>query len=293
MRITGSILAREALTSMQSQMRALADAQRRVSTGVRVDRPSDDPVAAAGILQSSSGLRALEQYRSNLQTGQARLAMEEGALEQVTDSLTRAKELGVAMVNDMNDAQARDAARMEVDQLAEQLRNVANTSFNGAYLFGGQYADSAPFDATGAWDPTRPPSGPSRVEIGAGIVADTNHDAQEIFIDSDVVDAVDALSTALAANDVAGVQAAMTRVDGAFDTVQELTADLGGRQARLDMAVSNLDSLEVTLQTFRSDLADADLAEAVTELVNRQGSLEAAMLANSRILDATLANYLR
>ena len=63
--------------------------------------------------------------------------------------------------------------------------------------------------------------------------------------------------------------------------------------SRLDVAVNNLDSLEVTLQTFRSDLADADLAEAVTELVNRQGTLEAAMVANSRILNMTLANYLR
>ena len=53
------------------------------------------------------------------------------------------------------------------------------------------------------------------------------------------------------------------------------------------------DSLEVTLKTFRSGLADTDMAEAITELVNRQGSLEAAMLANSNILNITLTDYLR
>ena len=52
-------------------------------------------------------------------------------------------------------------------------------------------------------------------------------------------------------------------------------------------------SLEITLRTFRSGLSDADLAEAVTELVSRQGALEATMLANARIFDVTLADYLR
>ena len=60
----------------------------------------------------------------------------------------------------------------------------------------------------------------------------------------------------------------------------------------MDLSVSNLEALDINLQTFRSGLADADLAEAVMELVNRQGALEAAMLANSRMLNLTLADYL-
>ena len=56
--------------------------------------------------------------------------------------------------------------------------------------------------------------------------------------------------------------------------------------------IIDLDSLEVTLETFRSGLADADLAQAVTDLVNRQGSLEAAMLTTSKIMNLTLSDYL-
>ena len=63
--------------------------------------------------------------------------------------------------------------------------------------------------------------------------------------------------------------------------------------SQLDVAVSNLDSLEVNLQTFRADLEEADMTEAVTRLVERQGALEAAMLANSKILNLTLTDYLR
>ena len=62
---------------------------------------------------------------------------------------------------------------------------------------------------------------------------------------------------------------------------------------QLDVASSNLDSLDVNLQTFRSGLQDADMTEAVTRLVERQSALEAAMLANSKILNLTITDYLR
>jgi flagellar hook-associated protein 3 FlgL len=259
---------------------------------VRVQRPSDDPVAAAGILQSSSGLRALEQYKTNLQAGLTRLQIEDSVLDQVGNALTHARELAVAAASDPATPESRDAAHQELLSSISFVQELANIQFNGTYVFGGQYADTAPFQG-GTWDPARPPAGTTRLEIGSGQFADTNHSAQEIFIDSDVVDALDALGVALDANDVPGIQAALTRIDAAMQNVQELVGNLGGRMNRFDHSLSNLDSLEVTLQTFRSDLSDADLAEAVTQLVNRQGALEAAMLANARILDTTLADYLR
>lgn len=292
MRITSSILSRQAITGFQSQMRAVEEAQRRVSSGLRVERPSDDPLAASGVLTSSSGLRALEQYQRNLQSGQSRLAIEDSVLEQLTSSLTRVKELAVSQINDTASETTRDATYEEVKGIIDFVQDLANTQFNGSYLFGGQYADTAPVQG-GAWDPLKPPSGSSTIEIGAGLTAEANHSGQEIFLDSDVVGALDGMALALDNNDVPGIKAALTRVDDAFGSVQELVGDLGGRMNQLDVAVSNLESLDVTLQTFRSELQDADLAEAVTELVNRQSSLEAAMVANSRILNVTLANYLR
>jgi len=292
LRITGSMLSREAIAQIQSQMRGLHDAQQRVSTGLRVHRASDDPVAAAGILQSSSGLRALEQYRGNLKSGQLRLATEDAALDQLSSTLIRARELAVSQVTDSATSVSREAAADEVGGLSDFARDLANTRINGVYVFGGQYADTAPYQGA-VWDPLRPPSGTNRIEIGAGLTAETNHSAQEIFIDSDAVDAIEDLAIALRADDVPAAQAALARIDAAFDTVQGLVGDLGGRMTHFDHAASNLDSLEVTLKTFRSDLGDADLAEAVSDLVNRQGTLEAAMLANARILDVTLADYLR
>jgi len=291
LRITNGILAKEAVSGYQTQLRALDDARRQASTGLRVNKPSDDPVAVASIMQSSSELRALEQYRTNVDTGQSRLDIEDSVLDQLGNALTRVKELALSQGADPADAQSRATTKVEIDGLIDFATDLGNTQLSGIYIFGGQYADSPPFVA-GVHDPARPPSGSFQVEIGTGNVLETNHSAQEIFLDSDALDAMRELSTALGNDDPQQIQAATTRLDAAFQNVQELVGDLGARMTQLDVTGSNLDSLEVTLQTFRSDLGDADMAQAISELVTRQGALEAAMLANSRIMNITLADYL-
>lgn len=292
MRITNSMLSREAITGFQQQMRALDDARRRVTTGLKVSTPSDDPVAASGIMGSSSSLRALDQYRGNLQTGQSRLAIEDSTLDQITNVMIRAKELAVSQATGTASAATRTVTKAEIDGIIDFVTDLGNTQLAGSYVFGGQYADTPPFIFT-APDPAKPASGSLKMEAGAGLVLETNHSAKEIFLDTDVVDSLKALSVALGADDVAGIQTAMTRIDSAIEATQVVVGSLGGRMNALDLSLSNLDSLEVTLQTFRSGLADADLAEAVTELVSRQGSLEAAMLANANILNMSLSDYLR
>ncbi|MDH5588886.1 MAG: flagellar hook-associated protein FlgL [Gemmatimonadota bacterium] len=292
MRITNSILAKEAITGFQSQMVSLAEARDRASTGLKLQRPSDDPVAAAGVMNSSSSLRALDQYRRNIQAGQSRLDAEESALEHLTNTMTRAKELAASQAGDPATATTRFITKQEVDKLIEFVTNLGNTQINGAYIFGGQYADTAPFQGT-ATDPLRPPVGASRIEIAAGQLAETTHSAQDVFLDSDVLGSLQALSDALDINDVPGIQNALTRMDTAFDEVQNLVGEVGSRVNQLEVSLNNIESLEINLNTFRSNLQDADLAEAVTQLVARQGTLEAAMAANSNILTLTLTDYLR
>ncbi|HSW31159.1 MAG TPA: flagellin [Longimicrobiales bacterium] len=292
MRITNATLAKEALSGFQAQMRAVEAARREATTGLRVSRPSDDPLAVAGVMQSSSGLRALEQYRRNLEWARSRLDFEDSVADQLGGALERAKELAVSQVGATASAATRAATAQEVTRLADFAEDLANTRFAGSYLFGGQHADRPPF-VDGATDPDRPPSGSLRVEAGAMLVIDTNHSAQELFVDTGAIQALRDLAASLEANDARGVATAMSALDRSHGDVQKLVGDLGARMNHVDVALTNLDSLEVNLQTFRSSLEDADLTAAVTRLVERQGALEAAMLANSKILNLALTDYLR
>jgi flagellar hook-associated protein 3 FlgL len=291
-RITNGILQKQALESLQGSLRQMADANRQVVTGLRVSKPSDDPVATGSIMSANSGLRALEQYRRNLSTASSRMSVEDGVLDHLGNVLSRARELAVSQAGDTATAQTRDTVAREIDELREFARSLANTELAGVFVFGGNYADSEPYPASGP-DPLRPPAGDQQVEIAEGRTVTTNHSAQEIFVDSGVMDALERFSVALKANDVDEIRASITDLTQSHGLVQDIVGELGARQANLDVTSSNLDALEVNLQTFRSDLQDAEIERAVTELVNRQSAYQAALAANARIFSTTITDYLR
>lgn len=292
LRVSNSVLYNQALGHTQQALKEIGHYQQAISSGLRVGKPSDDPTAVTGIMRSSSGLRALEQYKQNLASAGSRLAVENDVLDQLTDILSRAKELGISQGGDIATAESRKTVQAEVDGLRDFVIELGNTQFVGSFLFAGDYADTKPFTATGP-DPLRPPTGTHRVEGGAGAFYSVNHSGQEIFVDTGILDALENLSTALGSDSSADIQASIGDLDIAFEGVQELIGELGARMNQVDTAISNLDALEANLQSFRSDLQDVDLEEVVSKLVSRQVSYEAAMMTNARILQSTLTDYLR
>jgi flagellar hook-associated protein 3 FlgL len=275
-------------------MSDVAAAQKRVTTGQRIDRPSDDPASSARVLATDSELRALTQYGRNISAARERLSIEETALDQVSGILERARELAYGQAGSTANAQTRNTTADEVDELRLQVIQIANTQVGDAHVFGGLYPDRAPLDAvTGAEDPAAPTRQAPAYEVGAGSLMQGAHGAGTLFVDTDVLAALDALSVSLRANDAPGIGATTDRLDDAHTNVQGYIGEVGARQIRLDVAEANVESLDLNLRNLRSDLMDVEMEEAVTVLVNRQASYQAALLSTSRILDTTLTNYLR
>lgn len=294
MRITNSILYTEGLSAIQRNLSAMNDAQNRVSSGLRVATASDDPVAAASIMQTGSGLRALDQYKRNISAASLRLNTEEQTLDQLTDLLSRGMEIGTSQGTATATAETRQTFKTEVDQIIQQVIGSANQQLDGGYLFGGDFSNTAPFTDSGAYtNPSLPPQGSLSVEVSTGQTLATNHDGKQVFVDTDVIGSLQALSAALGANDVPGIQTALNRMNQSHSKVQSLLGEVGARSNRLDIASSNIDALAVGLKTAKSDLSDVEMEDAVTTLVNRQTAYQAALMATSRIMQTTLADYLQ
>ena len=119
-----------------------------------------------------------------------------------------------------------------------------------------------------------------------------NHNGTEVFLSTDALESLRALSTALGNNDVPGISTALGRINAANSNVQTLIGTQGARANELDNARTNLNSLELTLTTFRSDLRDTEVDKALAELVGKQTLYQAAMGATSKILSLSLANYI-
>jgi flagellar hook-associated protein 3 FlgL len=271
----------------------IARLERQIASGQRWQSLSEAPLDGRAVLSIDGDLRAAEQHSRNIEAARFRLAVEDSTLDVITNTLARARELAVQQGGSLATPASRAAAEQELLRLRDALVQLANRRVNGAFLFGGEYADRPPLDATGSLDATFPARGAADYEIGPGVWAPAVHDAGQMFIDSDVIGAIGALDTALAANDPAAIQASADRLRDSIAQVQVLVTDAGARQVRLDMAQDSQDLVTDGLRARRSVLADASIEEAVTRLVARQASFQASLLATSRTLESSLANYLR
>ena len=303
MRITNNLIQRSSISSLQSSLQMVDKARADVSTGRRIRRMSDDPASASEVVRSSSSLRALDQYRRNIKMGQGRAAAEEGVLNQLTNSLTRGIELAIGQYSSTATAETRTIAKAEIDQLIDSTVSLGNTKFGDDYLFGGTRGNERPLrNPTVVTDPftnlvdglSAPvnPSGSIRIEISDGHFINPNHNATELFLDSGALQALRDLSTALGANNTAGIDTAMHTLQTSNDRVQTLIGTQGARSSEFIVTGDQLSAQEVSITTYRSDLRDIEIEKAMVELAGRTTGYQAAMTATSKVLGLSLANYL-
>lgn len=290
MRITNSILHRTAGAGVARGLQQLEEATRRATTGLRVERPSDDPAATSAILTASSSIRAIEQYRRNLSAAESRLAVEDDVLWQLSDLVSRARELGVGQSGETATAATRRGARLEVDGILESVRNLGNIRLGETWVFGGDEPHRPPFGD----DPGLPiPGGDAVLEVGPGRYLPGAHSARTVFQDTGVMAGLSALSDALERDDQPAIAGALRQLDAAHASVQELVAEVGARTNGLEVTRENLAALDLNLRIHRSDLQDVEMEEAISQLVRKQVGYQTALAANARILSLNLTDYLR
>ena len=301
MRITSNMIAAQQMTALQANASLMQQAQARLSSGKRLNAASDNPASAVSVMGSSSALRALEQYRTNVQRASNRIDLEDRILSQLGDVITRVKELAVSQAGDTATDETRGIVNAEVQQLFHQIIQLGNTKFGNEFLFGGEQTSTEPFTDSGAGASldyaSTNPQGQRSIGIGEGQTIAPTHDGKQVFLDTGVLDAVKDLVHALDSTSgtygKAGIAAAMNKLDSAFDAIQAVVGDTGALGNRLSSVGQNLDALTMNLTTFKSDLEDIDVETAMTELTNRQVAYQAALLATSKVTSLSLMDYLR
>ncbi|MBL0727569.1 flagellar hook-associated protein FlgL [Piscinibacter sp. HJYY11] len=138
----------DSLIKRQTQ---LATAQEQLTTGKRVNRASDDPAAAARAERALAAEKHTDAMQRAVNASQNAMTLSESALGDASDLLQQIREAMVASGNGSYSDQERRAQADKIAGLRTQLLAVANRQDGaGAYLFGGQSPDHAPFlDAAG------------------------------------------------------------------------------------------------------------------------------------------------
>lgn len=287
MRITNPMLTAQTLRDLQANYAAMARAQEQVSSGRRLNRPSDNPPDAQQAIKYNQALASVGQYLRNVQMAQNVTATQETALASAGDTIGRLKELSLQAKNDTLTASDRQSILAEVDQLSNQLVSLANTRNGDDYVFSGQRTGTPAYTS-----PTSVYGGDTNA-ITARI---TQGQSLQVNVTADVAfGPALAAAAALSADLAAGVgpqPSTIQALDDALSATLTARTKIGAIDNRLTGAMAFLTDQSQTITAMLSSLEDADMPTVISEAATRQTAYQAAISVNAKILQKSLIDEL-
>ena len=296
----------------EQNMRGITDSQSKwlsygeqMSTGKRVNRPSDDPIAASQAVVLSQAQSENSQYTLARSFATQRVGLEESVLGQVTTALQSAQDKIVYAGNGSLSDNDRSSIATDLQGIRDQLVNLANsTDGNGRYIFAGYKTDAPAFDqTTGKYDGG---DTPIRQQVDSARNMQISHTGSEVFesftsnaapepdgstpeknLFKIIDNAIAALKTPVSGDQDKtdqlrlDVDKANRGLRNSLDNVLTVRADLGTKLTELD-SLDTLGSDRALGQTQQmSDLIDVDWNAAISSYTMQQAALQASYKAFS------------
>lgn len=183
MRISTQQAFLNSVSNMQNSQSKLADLQNQLSTGKKLNKPSDDPVAAAQVVKLNRELAQTEKFQDNIGVTQRRLELEETVLDSLNNTIDRMRELTLQAGNTtLTDADRRTIAT-ELRGLTDYAAGLMNTQDSqGEYLFAGSKGFTQPYvkDALGQYDYTGD-DGQRMIQVAPDLFVPSSDSGQYLF----------------------------------------------------------------------------------------------------------------
>ncbi|MGQ0720053.1 MAG: flagellin N-terminal helical domain-containing protein [Candidatus Eiseniibacteriota bacterium] len=193
MRVTENLMLRSFLARTGGSLSTIAEWQNRISTGRRLLRASDDPLALSKALAARADLRETEAYRDNTSHAATHMSVTESALAETSDLLSRAKEIVLQGMSDTSEVGGIGPLARELRSMIDELSLIANREVAGRRLFAGTETRSAPYTSSGGAWAYRGNDGVLLEEIGPGLRVGINLTGPDAFetVPSRILGAVD------------------------------------------------------------------------------------------------------
>jgi flagellar hook-associated protein 3 FlgL len=286
----------EVLSDLQTSQVSLNTALQQVSTGKSVNVPSDNPSAAAEMVENTIETGDVDQYTKNISSVQSTVQSASSSLSSVITALTQAVSLGTEGANGTNSSADRQALAEQVQGILASVVTLANTSVGGTYLFGGT-SSATPYTA----DPSSPTgytyngnNDANSVQVGDDTSVQVDLPGSQIFSNSsnNVLGALSSLVTALQSGTNSQIATATASVDSAVNFVGQQQVFYGNAEQQLTAQGTYLQQDTVSLASQENNLIGVDEATAATNLSQAETDNNAALAAAAKVLPISLMNYL-
>mgnify|MGYP002624579433 CR=1 FL=1 len=297
--------ARSFLTSLNQIQSRNERAQSQITSGRRVQQPSDDPAGVSRILSLATQVERTGRLRGDLELVRGEVEAADSALQQAVRLLEKAGSLSAQGASEILPPDKRALLAVEARDLLQSLVGITQTSVNGRYLFGGDQDRVAPFEfdpsvAGGVRQVQNAPAS-RRIANLAGDTFPVDRTAGQIFDarkadgspeEHNVFGAVSELIAALESNDTAALSSLVRKLRSAGDHVNHELSRYGLVHNRLSTEIELTQSTELQLRTRLSEVQDTDMTSAILELTQTRQQLEAAISARGQMPRSTLFDIL-
>lgn len=315
MRVTNKMLAQSLMNNVNNNLQMLQKYENQLSSGKRTNKPSDDPIAAAQILNARSALKSQEQYDNNMNYANGWLSTVDDALASAGDVLQRAREIAVYGSTGTTPKDSMEAMGAEVDSLISEMVQIANTNYAGSYVFGGGETGTAPFTVPDGNIQFMSISNTDtqenqkllldntylqKIEISPGVTIDISAGEKSFHSNNSgdpelngMFKTLINLKTDLDDGDQSKVNSDLSGIDAQIDNVLNERAMVGAKSNRIELAQSRATTYTTNITTLISKLEDADYAEVSTGYSAQQTVYQSSLAVGARIIQPSLLDFLK
>ncbi|ENM5935553.1 flagellar hook-associated protein FlgL [Vibrio mimicus] len=295
MRISDTQFSQMMLQSLQTNNAGLGNVMQQMSTGERLTKLSDDPMASVKLLKLDREGSAIKQYQDNINMVKATLSNQEVHLDSVSESLKSMRELVLWGANGTLTDEDRDGMISKL----KSLRGSIASSFNardedGHYLFSGTKTDTAALDKTDAGYVFNGNNDKRVVTVAKGVTVESNMTAKDILDlggGNNVLNQIDVLIKEFekpGKNFKAKVDSSLKAIDDSLANVLGALTEIGGRYNNLDLMESAHSENKLFVDKVTGDLSKLDYGEASVRLSNFMAALQATQASYVKINDLNL-----
>jgi flagellar hook-associated protein 3 FlgL len=300
--------------------------QMEAATTRKLNRPSDDPVGAAKVLEVRTDKVNNDQFQANAKLAQAYLDNTDHALNDLTEIVMRAKEIALNQASNASSTpESRYGVGEEINQLFQRAVATANRRIGDRYIFGGYKTQAPPVDAEGAY---RGDDGQMMVEVGREVFIGANIPGLEAFNtvpessadhqrihqnrgeggasrrlssegagpqaqNTNLFQELKTLRTGLMTGDIETIRDTLDGFDNLLSKLVSTRAKVGSRIQSIEGNMSALDRHNITNAQLTSSIEDADMTQVVSDLAKEETVFKSSLASAKHLIQPTLMDFLR
>ncbi|AZN38526.1 flagellar hook-associated protein FlgL [Paenibacillus albus] len=299
LRVTPSMMHMQLSRNLSRNLKQMDSLQDQLTTGRKINKPSDDPVGITYSLRYRTELASNGQYQKNADSAHSWLDFNDTVIGQAGDVMQRIKELTTQGSNGTNPQYALDNINNEISQLKSQLLDIANSKLNGKYVFNGQTFDKMPYDESVAGFDAKQvvtDTGDVSYAVGVGVTLPVNLSGNEVFgkpADTDNVFAVlDKIISNFASGNQSGAAAQLTNLETRMNKILNARSEVGAKVNRVELMQNRLDDLEINLTDMQSKTEDADFDKLLIDSKINENIYQASLSVGAKVITPTLVDFL-